>query len=58
LAKSPPSAAGTGGFCVTLKGRRFAGRQIGMLVGRRQPNDGITGPETDKTCSGSGHGDR
>jgi uncharacterized protein (DUF2147 family) len=44
-----------GGYCVTLKDGKFAGRQIGLLDGKDGSYAGeITDPATDKTYSGSG----
>jgi uncharacterized protein (DUF2147 family) len=44
-----------GGFCVTLKTGKFAGRKIGTLAGTGGTYNGeITDPNNDKTYSGSG----
>lgn len=44
-----------GGFCVTLKTGKHAGRQIGTLSGKDGEYTGqITDPAADKTYSGSG----
>ncbi|MBD9371597.1 DUF2147 domain-containing protein [Rhizobium sp. ARZ01] len=44
-----------GGFCITLKSGKFAGKRIGQLDGTGGEYSGsITDPEDDKTYSGSG----
>jgi len=44
-----------GGFCVTLKTGKFAGKKIGTLSGTGGTYTGeITDPANDKTYSGSG----
>lgn len=44
-----------GGFCITLKSGKNAGKQIGKLTGSGADYSGeITDPENDKTYSGSG----
>ncbi len=45
----------SGGFCVTLKSGKHAGKQIGKMSGAGSDYKGtITDPEADKTYSGSG----
>jgi uncharacterized protein (DUF2147 family) len=45
----------SGGFCVTLKTGKFAGKKIGTLSGTGGTYTGeITDPANDKTYSGSG----
>ena len=44
-----------GGFCITIKSGRYAGKAIGRLEGSGGSYDGtITDPAEDKTYSGSG----
>lgn len=44
-----------GGFCITLKTGKHAGKQIGKLAGKGAEYSGsITDPAEDKTYSGSG----
>lgn len=44
-----------GGFCITLKTGKHAGKRIGQMKGAGADYTGsITDPETDKTYSGSG----
>ncbi len=44
-----------GGFCITLKTGKFAGKRIGQLEGSGDAYSGsITDPVDDKTYSGSG----
>jgi uncharacterized protein (DUF2147 family) len=44
-----------GGFCITLKTGKHAGKRIGQMKGAGTDYSGsITDPETDKTYSGSG----
>ncbi|WP_312414537.1 DUF2147 domain-containing protein [Shinella sp.] len=44
-----------GGFCITLKTGKHAGKRIGQMNGAGNDYSGsITDPETDKTYSGSG----